>query len=229
MRLERISGHSFIPGLLPDHAIILDLGANCGAFSRTISQRYGHTCHSIEPNPEMWKRIEISALVKTHNLAVAEQDGPVHLRISGNSESSSIFPLTSEPSAPVVEVEGLTLASLVNRLKLPQIDLLKVDVEGAEVGLFRACDDQLLKSIPQISVEFHELAGLTDRREMADLFARMRRLGFDVIKMSFSHFADVLFLNSTLTGISRTRVKLLRHIDRNIAIFGRLLKHYHLR
>jgi len=208
------------------NAIVLDLGANRGTFSKTISQRYGYHCHSIEPNPEMWKRIETSALVATHNLAVAEHDGLVHLRVSGNSESSSIFPLASEPSAPVVEVEGLTLASLIDRLNLPRVDLLKVDVEGAEIGLFRACEDDLLKKIPQICVEFHELAGLTDRQEMADLFARMSRLGFAVIKMSFSHYADVLFLNTKLTGVSRIRVQMLRHLSRNFAVLGRLLRHW---
>jgi len=227
--LDRITGHSFIPGLLPERAIILDLGANQGTFSKTMSERHGHTCHSVEANPEVWKRITPTPLVKTYNLAVAEHDGPVHLRISGNSESSSIFPLTSEPSAPVVEVEGLTLASLIKRLKLPRIDLLKVDVEGAEVGLFRACGDDLLKTVPQIAVEFHELIGLTDRDEMTSLFRRMSGLGFAVLKMSFSHHADMLFLNTTLTGVSRARVELLRHVDRNVALLGRLLQRYRLR
>lgn len=207
----------------------MDLGANHGTFSKTISQRYGCECHCVEPNPEVWKGIETGPLIHTYNLAATEQDAPIRLHISSNSESSSTLPLASEPQAPVVEVEGLTLASLIDRLKLPRVDFLKVDIEGAETGLFRSCGDELLTRIPQISVEFHEMMGLTRHDEMLALFARMSALGFEVIKMSLRHYADVLFINTELTGVSRNRARVLRHFDRNVAVLGRALRQYGLR
>lgn len=222
--LDRVSDHTFIPSLVPADGVVLDLGANKGTFSKTVRKRYGWRCYAVEPNPAVWREIESDEDLQTFNLAVSDRDGPVDLNLSGNTESSSLLPLSAEPSSMVVRVEAVTLPTFLQRQQIPRVDLLKVDIEGAEIRLFQSLPDQLLVQIGQIAVEFHELMGHTDVGEIRSLMRRMDDLGFAVFKMSFSHYADVLFVNRRLAGATRGRLLLVKLVSRNARVARRLLR-----
>ncbi len=49
----------------------------------------------------------------------------------------------------------ITFRELRRRAGVDRIDLLKIDIEGAEIGMFDDCTDEELSSIGQITVEFH--------------------------------------------------------------------------
>jgi hypothetical protein len=77
------------------------------------------------------------------------------------------------------------------------VDLLKLDIEGAEFEVIESTPDSILRSIGQITVEFHDFQ---PRFAGRGLFERARRrlvnLGFACCLMSFRSNGDVLFLNS---------------------------------
>jgi len=53
-------------------------------------------------------------------------------------------------------VRGITFAELVAENGIERVDLLKVDIEGAEKWLFNESADEWLPKVKTILVEFHE-------------------------------------------------------------------------
>lgn len=224
LRLDRISGHTFIPGLLPRNAVVVDLGANRGAFSNAIRRKYGWTCYVVEPNPDLWQNIEEDEGLRKFNVAIGPTDGPVEFHLCANSECSSILPVPGEMTTATIEVQGVTLRTLMSRQGIPRIDLLKVDIEGAEIGLFQSLADEEIQRIGQIAVEFHELVGQIGMDELHALVRRMQSLGFAAFKMSFSHHADVLFVNRRTAGATPLRLWTVKAVNRNLRFLSRFLR-----
>ena len=82
------------------------------------------------------------------------------------------------------------------------IDLVKVDIEGAELPMLLETPEAILRRLEQISVEFHdfrraELKPFVDRARQ-----RLRALGFDELRVTLDN-QDVLFINGRFFGLSR--------------------------
>jgi hypothetical protein len=90
-----------------------------------------------------------------------------------------------------------------------QIDLLKIDVEGAEVSLFESLDLSILEGCRQISIEFHSFIYPEHAPRIAEIKRRMRRNGFKVIDFS-TNDADVLFVNQRYIRLSALDLAVLR-------------------
>ncbi|WP_366930871.1 FkbM family methyltransferase [Microcoleus sp. bin38.metabat.b11b12b14.051] len=52
----------------------------------------------------------------------------------------------------VISVDAMTLDTFLNKHKIESIDLLKVDIEGAEEALFNSTSDATLCNIKQITI-----------------------------------------------------------------------------
>ncbi len=104
----------------------------------------------------------------------------------------------------------ITLAELRRRTSLNRIDLLKLDIEGSEIDLFNSCTDQELQSIMQITVEFHDFLYPEQKRSVAAIRNRMRRIGFWVVPLSLDN-TNVLFVNRQ-TGVSVIEIAYLRSV-----------------
>jgi FkbM family methyltransferase len=158
--ITRIMSHSFLADLLPRDAVVIDLGANRGTFSAEVNSRFGWRCAAVEPNPEMFKQIPRREGIVAINAAVASVDGPVTLNLAENPESSSLLALPLDASRGQVSVQGLTLQSVCKFAGVERVDLLKMDIEGAEIDLLRSLPASELSQIRQITIEFHESSGL---------------------------------------------------------------------
>ena len=116
-----------------------------------------------------------------------------------------------------VSVEIISLPTLMKREGLTHIDLLKLDIEGAEFDLIAQTPEKTLCSISQITVEFHDFQsqyagiGLFEKAR-----ARLKRLGFACCLMSFRTHGDVLFLNRARLSLGPLRAIYARHISRYI-------------
>ena len=90
----------------------------------------------------------------------------------------------------------------MERLGITKIDILKLDIEGAEFELFVSTPDDILRRIGQITVEFHDFKLCFRGR---GLFENAREhliaLGFICCNMAFRTHGDVLFLNRGRTGL----------------------------
>lgn len=154
---------------------VLDVGCNIGAFSLWIYEAASEI-HAVDlsvRNIEMLnKNIKDNNLgkIKTYCCAIAGKNGT---RLAG------------DPSAPGdgswmldkgdVEVDGYTLAHFMSRNRIEKVDVLKLDVEGAEYEILQSPD---FPKIPTIIGEFH-LGGL------GDIF---HNLGYKYKELPNNHF-----------------------------------------
>jgi FkbM family methyltransferase len=149
---------------VPNCSTILDLGANIGFASLYLAAAYpAARIVSVEPNRENF------ALLKT-NLNVLIRQGrciPLQAAVWSTRRSLGVDPRWSagaynafrvldQPTGDGAadSVEGLTMAEILSSARFQQVDLLKVDIEGAEVELFRN-DRGWLDSVRAIAIEFH--------------------------------------------------------------------------
>lgn len=141
----------------PAPPVILDLGANIGAFARWAALRWiGSIIHCYEPHPDNYALLvrtaaEIkSATVILHEQAVFTKNGRTLLGQGGLNCGEYTLQSTSRDDSPVAIVE------VIAALSLPKADILKVDTEGCELGIFRQLAEYgLLRGFSAIMFEFH--------------------------------------------------------------------------
>lgn len=143
--------HSF--DLLKRGGVALDVGANLGIWSLLAAQR-GVRIVAFEPVPQMAARLRqhIAANhadnVDVRQLALGAEPGslPFFALSDGNTGASSLAP---QSGGAEIRVDVVTLDSVVDRA-----DFLKVDVEGAELLVFRGA--RRLLTSPDAPIIFFE-------------------------------------------------------------------------
>jgi FkbM family methyltransferase len=209
---ERICNHTFLPRLLNPDSIVLDLGANRGEFSHGIIERFGCRVVSAEPIRELCDQIRWHPLLQLHTIAIGGRNQDVAMNVfSGRCECASVLaPVTTKECLTTRSIPMMTLAEFRRLALVDRVDLLKVDIEGAEIDLFSACDDDELRGVMQITVEFHDFIYRDLRDSVLQIRNRMADIGFWVVRFSRDN-SDVLFINQK-TGISTAEITYLRNI-----------------
>lgn len=149
---------------VPTCSTILDLGANIGFASLYLARLYPSArIVSVEPNRENY------ALLTTNLEHLIRQERCIPLQAAVWSVHKSLavdpkwqhgaynaFRLKDIPASERVadSVEGITMEEILAAAKFQYVDLLKVDIEGAEVELFRG-DIGWLGRVKAIAIEFH--------------------------------------------------------------------------
>ena len=218
MAFPCIRGHHIHDGLLNSDSIIVDLGGHKGEFSSIISERYHCMCHVVEAMPELYTSIKQTRNIRTYNYAASDSDGVMSFHLSENPESNSLIRKTEE-HAQTIEVPTISMSSLLKKHDISKIDALKMDIEGAEIAVFRGMSDELLRSIKQITVEFHDfIPEMNMEQDVLDVISRLESLGFACIVFSRHTHFDVLFLNtafvSNLTILHARIVKYIHGLQR---------------
>lgn len=194
-----ICGHTFLAATLGPGSIVVDLGASTAAFSRAIAAQYGCRCYVAEAAADNFQRIPASAQITKYHRALGGADGPVELLIADDgSHWGSLTPLAGTKYSASENVEGVTLQRFLGEIGAAAPDLVKIDIEGAEIAMFAAAPDETLRSISQMTVEFHDFMDPGNDRlaaEVAQVKARLAGLGFYCFQFSHPHNGDVLFVN----------------------------------
>jgi FkbM family methyltransferase len=120
---------------------ILDIGANVGSFSIWASMRWPRSqIHAYEPNPETFKMLtsNVSFLpnVACHNVAVSpsgKENEPFFSRYVGDGEAGLVTYL--EETFERMPHEKILSVSVCHPKDLPECDVIKIDVEGAEAAI----------------------------------------------------------------------------------------------
>ena len=114
--------------------VVVELGAGYGTETVTLSRVVGPAGRVIAVEAHPWTCSLLNATVKANgignvevvNAAAVGRDGPVTL--SDQRDDT----LLNSLAADGITVDGVTLDTLVKRYNLPRIDLLKINIEGAE-------------------------------------------------------------------------------------------------
>ena len=152
--------------LWADCKTIVDAGANIGLFSVWAARQLPESrILALEPFPETFARLQhnlqinqLGSRVESVQLALAAQSGERLMPVAAESQRRSLIAADLETDGErVVKVPSITIAELMDRYKLRQIDLLKMDIEGSEWEVLHSTPVSVLRSIRRIQFEYHEV------------------------------------------------------------------------
>jgi FkbM family methyltransferase len=151
---------------------VIDAGANRGAFTDAFLQLHKpERVVLVEAIPELalklQARYEGDPRISVLGAALSDRDGEARFEINRSEASSSLLPIDPRNSewfsrdlnvANSIVVPTLTLATLMHREKLDRVDLLKLDLQGAERLVLTAAAGMLDRvSVIYTEVFFEEL------------------------------------------------------------------------
>lgn len=217
----QVRGHTVYSPALNKDSVILALGANHGEFAKQMSDLFGGTYHLVEANPDLSNELAFDGRFSVLNYAVTDSEGPISFNLAHNDEGSSMLTLPKQNALnrvlrETVIVQAKRLQSIISELGVSKIDLLKMDIEGAEVSVLASLEPGILQRIGQITVEFHSAPefGFDLGLGVENVLRRMRKLDFITMDFSFHQRIDVLLINKTINKISSgdaIRWQYLRH------------------
>lgn len=138
--------------------VIVDGGANIGLTSIYFSIRYpGATIYAVEPSESNFASLKENTQSEDRIVPILtglwSSDG--WLRITDEKEHAWAFTVTETTADDPKGFAATTITTLLKRYELGTIDLLKLDVEGAERELFRKNHDWLSHT-RWIAMELHD-------------------------------------------------------------------------
>jgi FkbM family methyltransferase len=144
--------------------VVFDIGANVGFYSLHWASRIaqGGQIHAFEPVPSTFawlkRNVEINHLtevVRTNNFGLSDEKKTlsIYLPAVSGCGAASIKNLHPEESSQVVEVDVRTLDDYVSEAGLSRIDLIKIDVEGAELFVIKGGFKTIAQTKPLIFME----------------------------------------------------------------------------
>lgn len=153
----------FCRQLLQPGMVVIDVGANVGVYTFLAARCVGTTgrVYAIEPTPNCVACLkstvvdnQLESCVTPIEVAVGSQLGQVFLVFNGASVFNQI--VTDRALAGgrrVKTVAQLTLDHLWESEHFPEVDLLKIDVEGAELKVLQGAQQLLQKLEPIVIFE----------------------------------------------------------------------------
>jgi FkbM family methyltransferase len=176
--------------LLKPGMVVIDIGAHVGFFTLLAARQVGPTgkVYAFEPEPAnhllLLRNIELNGYtnILAQRKAVSSNSGPTDLFLSAlDSGSHSIHPACARGVTGTARVEATTLDAFLDAEGWPQVDLVKIDVEGAEgavlEGMSRLLDRRRdLKLVVEFCPLLLQLLGVLP----SALLDKLASLGFTV-------------------------------------------------
>jgi FkbM family methyltransferase len=196
VKLVNVCGHTFEQGFLRDSPVVLDCGANLGVFSCYQAKKNHATVYAFEPDPRLFPNLPKVESVNFFNLAVSGHGSDLRLNLGEEKCSSVCFSEGSEQASVIVKATRLDI--FCEEKSLSRVDLLKLDIEGAELEVLELLPEKFLATTGQITVEFHDFLNKSDVPRILCVIERLRECGFYFMKFSYHDYSDCLFINAKL-------------------------------
>jgi FkbM family methyltransferase len=140
--------------------LVVDAGANVGMATLYYSHQYPDAkIVAIEPEPSNFKMLQrnCAGLANVTLIQGALWPKNCELEIDDLTVDAWSFRVSARPSGPNGEsVMAITIQDILKRFHLDRIDLLKLDIEGAEFQLFSDGAEQWIDQIGAIAIELHD-------------------------------------------------------------------------
>ena len=139
-----------------ESGVFLDVGANIGRYSVSLAGRLDKV-YAFEPSSRTFlalvRNVDVNGLVNVHALKIAlwNGDGTESFYVKGRSGLGSL--VRRDNSIREERITTRALDHLIDDLEIKRIDLVKIDVEGAEKEVLEGMRDTLLRFRPRLIVE----------------------------------------------------------------------------
>jgi FkbM family methyltransferase len=157
----------FFSNVIKADDICFDIGGNIGFFSLLMAKRaHSGKVHVFEPIPLNAAMIRANAELNSfkniivNNVAMGSEEGNATFSVSTDSAYSSMRATGRYSEAQSIEVPLFTLDSYARHHNIERIDVMKVDVEGAEEMVIKGGAELLQDSARRPRVVLLELYDL---------------------------------------------------------------------
>lgn len=175
--------------------VVVDIGANIGYYSVIAAAHIGEKgrLYSFEPEPVSRSFLEKNVRengfknVQVSELAVSDREGTAKLHISEkNKGNHSIMPLRTRAKqfSHFTEVPTVRLDSFLKNNGIGSVDLIKIDVEGAEWLVLQGMPAALRQPAVTLFVEFFPDTLRDAGADPAELLTRLMSCGFSIFAMN---------------------------------------------
>ncbi len=177
-----VEDHYLINSLVKPGNVVVDIGAHIGCFSILAAQRTGKTGKVVGFEPQqhnfelLQANIDINSCYPLEACRIAITGSNRKRQLSTCYANSGGHTLLSE-GINQQTVQGWTLETALEAVKIEYIDLLKLDCEGSEFEIIDAAGTECLNRIERIIMEVHD-APYTPRGAVKKLFNKLERTGF---------------------------------------------------
>ena len=169
----------FLRWVVNDQYVIYDVGANIGVYSTALSDT-AKQIFCFEPNQRNFQLLSHNtadlANVHCYNLACGQYNGTTHIMdfdpdVHGNFGNLS----NGDQGIPVPLIA-------LDALDIPAPNLLKIDVEGAELEVLLGCENKIRSSLPCIVYEAHET------KQFAEIYDFLSAVGYKLFWLQCPNF-----------------------------------------
>lgn len=205
--IKEIKEHTFFDDYFGKEINVVDLGACRGEFIDEMNSLYNiKKAILIEANPTNFTQLKNLSNYILYNKAISSKD-------------NDVIEFYEDPNSPYNgskdfnyfngikhSIQTISLETICEENNIDFIDILKIDIEGAEYDILENLPDSFFDKIGQITVEFHDFVNPELKPKTIEIVKRMNNLGFSHIAKSIkykygSDYYDVLFYRPKTIGI----------------------------
>ena len=186
-RYERVTDQHLAGALRPG-MVVLDVGAHVGYYTLVAARAVGTSgkVHAFEPCAEtllvLRENVRANGFenVEIHPYAAGSSDSTRVLHVTGSSDSHGLFPHPLTETVRMTQVKTVAVGQVVPG----PVDLVKVDVEGAEFEVLEGMGDLLSDAdAPVLVVEWNPACLQNAGRDPLELPRCLEELGFTNISV----------------------------------------------
>jgi FkbM family methyltransferase len=183
-------------GRIQPGSSVVDIGANVGVFSLYSAYRRARRVYAYEPNSQSYACL-LRNIADNH---LEDVIVPRQFAVTGTEDEAVKFPIQSSAFNAIITgettqafewVKTTTLARILREHALKQIDLLKMDCEGAEYAIVFQSPYEVWSCISDVRLEYHQA-------QIESLTAFLADRGFKLIalRQDSPHWGNVWFKRS---------------------------------
>ncbi len=181
---SKYGGYSLDLSALPSAPIIYSLGVGKDvSFDRSLIEQHGFTIHAFDPTPEVKTWLESQSLpgqFRFHAVGIADFDGDTDFHLPPRPDFISHSMVSARQySKNAIRLPVVTLGAAMRTLGHKHIDVLKMDIEGAEYAVLSDLIRQKIK-VGQILVEFHHRLSSTGVDTTRSAIAALSEYGMKI-------------------------------------------------
>jgi len=183
---------AFLERVLRPGMVFVDVGANDGYYTLFAAQRVGRSGRVLSVEPSTRERANLARNIARNGLtnvtvvpvALGAACGTAELRLAQSAHSGhntlGRFANDSVQAESVEQVNVRTLDSLTGDVALNRIDVMKIDVEGAEANVIAGARTVLAATRPLIVLEISDKALRGQGSDAQRLIAMLREMDYEI-------------------------------------------------
>jgi len=205
----------YIKHFLKKDTTFFDVGTNIGLISLPIvtEKNFSGNVVSFEPTPSVLLHLKKTRELspnkdkwKIIECAVTDFNGEIDFSVK-NDVDSAYFGVSSSSDEQKIKVACNTLDEIWKQLNMPEVSVIKIDIEGYDFFALKGGAECIKKNRPVIFIEWYE-----------EYITRYGLTHKHLLNLCKNYSYDILCLNSLLKVSSESEMKLHQQFESNFIL-----------